>query len=215
MSYIYKITNDINNKIYIGKTNLSIDKRFKEHIRDSKKELKEQRPLYKAFNKYGIEHFKIEVIEECSPINASIRESYWIDYFNSYHNGYNATKGGDGKNLFNHEEILNYLLIHPYPVEVAAKFNCSSDLVRQIAQQNNIKVYNLGNEQLKKKSKSIAQYTLNNVFIQNFQSFADAARWLKENTNVTSSLSSLRGQLSKATRSNNNIVCNYKWKLLD
>lgn len=39
MSYIYKITNMINGKSYIGKTNLSIEKRFKEHCRDSKKEL--------------------------------------------------------------------------------------------------------------------------------------------------------------------------------
>ena len=37
MSYIYKIYNDINDKIYIGKTNYLLEKRFQEHIRDSKK----------------------------------------------------------------------------------------------------------------------------------------------------------------------------------
>ena len=46
--------------------------------------------------KYGIEHFTIEAIEEC-PINIlSEREKYWISEFDSYHNGYNATLGGDG-----------------------------------------------------------------------------------------------------------------------
>lgn len=37
MALIYKITNDINDKIYIGKTNFSIEKRFKEHCRDAQK----------------------------------------------------------------------------------------------------------------------------------------------------------------------------------
>ena len=60
MSYIYKITNDINNKVYVGKTNLTIEKRFREHCTDSKKFTIEKRPLYNAMNKYGIEHFHIE-----------------------------------------------------------------------------------------------------------------------------------------------------------
>lgn len=38
MAFIYKITNQINNKLYIGKTSLSsVEERFKEHIQDSKK----------------------------------------------------------------------------------------------------------------------------------------------------------------------------------
>lgn len=214
MSYIYKITNDINSKIYVGKTNLSIEKRFKEHIRDSQKKTREQRPLYRAFNKYGINHFKIELIEECRQEEASAKECYWIEQLNSYHNGYNATKGGDGKNLFNHQEILNYLILHPYPSEVAHKFKCSADLVRQIASSNNVKIYNSSNERLKSKSKPIAQYTMDNIFIQNFPSFAEAARWLKNQTNTLSSLNSLRAQLTKATKTDNNVVCNYKWKLI-
>ena len=40
MSKIYKIINDINDKVYIGKTKLSIEKRFKQHYEDSKKEIK-------------------------------------------------------------------------------------------------------------------------------------------------------------------------------
>ena len=59
MAYIYKITNDINGKIYIGKTYNSIEKRFKEHCKDRLKRKCEQRPLYSAMNKYGIEHFYI------------------------------------------------------------------------------------------------------------------------------------------------------------
>lgn len=62
MAYIYKITNSINGKIYIGKTYKTIEQRFKEHFKDSKRY--KNRPLYRAINKYGIESFKIEVIEK-------------------------------------------------------------------------------------------------------------------------------------------------------
>ena len=75
MGYIYKIVNDINNKIYIGKTEYSIEKRFQEHINDSKKKYK-NRPLYDAINKYGIKHFKIEQIEECQNQDLNKREKY-------------------------------------------------------------------------------------------------------------------------------------------
>ena len=65
MGYIYKISNDINDKVYIGKTCETVNSRFKEHLRDYKKDTEENRPLYRAMNKYGIEHFSIEQIDEC------------------------------------------------------------------------------------------------------------------------------------------------------
>lgn len=94
MGTIYKIINDINTKVYIGKTIRPLKMRWKEH----KTNLKRQDcPLYRAFQKYGIEHFSIEAIEENIPddlINS--REIFWINQYNSYKNGYNATPGGDG-----------------------------------------------------------------------------------------------------------------------
>lgn len=76
MSYIYVITNDINNKQYVGKTNNSIEQRFREHINDSKKERCEKRPLYSAMNKYGIEHFLVKELEQCSEEESCIKEIY-------------------------------------------------------------------------------------------------------------------------------------------
>ena len=104
MGYIYKITNDINDKVYIGKTEFDIEKRFQEHCRDALKDRNEKRPLYNAMNKYGIEHFKIEEIEQCNDIEN--REKYWIEYYDSYNNGYNATLGGDGKTLINYDLVV-------------------------------------------------------------------------------------------------------------
>ena len=138
MSYIYKIVNDINDKVYIGKTNFSIEKRFKEHCRDAFKKRNEKRPLYAAMRKYGIEHFQIELIEETD--NPEDREIYWINYFGSYSKGYNATKGGDGKQLYNYELIISRLKEYPYPCDIAEEFGCSKDLIYNIAKQNNIKI---------------------------------------------------------------------------
>ena len=107
MGYIYKITNDINNKIYIGKTLSSISDRWKEHLSDMDKRKNEKRPLYSAMRKYGTSHFHIEEIEQCSNDIINKRECYWIEFYNSYANGYNATKGGDGKAYVNTEIIIS------------------------------------------------------------------------------------------------------------
>lgn len=103
MAYIYKITNNINEKIYIGKTEFSVEKRFKEHCLDYKREHYKNRPLYSAMNKYGIENFSVETIEETD--NPEEREKYWIEYFGSFKNGYNATVGGDGRKYLDYDLI--------------------------------------------------------------------------------------------------------------
>lgn len=95
MGYIYKITNKINQKVYIGLTSRSIEQRWQEHLR-SVETLKEKRPLYWAIAKYGKENFTIEQIEEVENDFLGEREMYWINYYNSYEQGYNATLGGDG-----------------------------------------------------------------------------------------------------------------------
>lgn len=110
MAYIYRITNDINQKIYIGKTEFSIEKRFKEHCRDCIKEKNEKRPLYAAMRKYGVEHFHIELIEETN--NPEERETYWIEYYGSFKNGYNATVGGDGKRYIDYDLIIKLYQEH-------------------------------------------------------------------------------------------------------
>ena len=98
MAYIYKIVNDINNKVYIGQTKGSLESRFKGHcyaVFDNNKQF----PLYLAMRKYGAEHFSIKLVEECLEEELNEKEKYWIEYYNSYFNGYNASLGGDCSNI--------------------------------------------------------------------------------------------------------------------
>lgn len=108
MGYIYRITNDLNNKVYIGKTmSSSISKRWQEHLSDMDKRKNEKRPLYAAMRKYGTSHFHIEELEQCSNDIINERECYWINFYDSYNSGYNATKGGDGKAYVDVEAIIS------------------------------------------------------------------------------------------------------------
>ena len=80
MAYIYKIINQINDKCYIGKTEFSIEKRFKEHCQEAFRERSEKRPLYAAIRKYGIENFKIYLIEETD--SQRIEKYIGLNFFN-------------------------------------------------------------------------------------------------------------------------------------
>ena len=95
MGYIYKIVNTVNNKVYIGETMQNdIDKRWRTHKNLSK--LNKGCPiLCQAFNKYGIDKFKFEVIIICFDEDRLIYEKQYIEKYNSISpNGYNISPGG-------------------------------------------------------------------------------------------------------------------------
>ena len=214
MSFIYKITNNVNNKVYIGKTAFSIEKRFKEHCRDAFKERQEKRPLYAAMRKYGIENFSIEIIEECEDLVSSDRECYWISQYKAFEKGYNATLGGDGKFLYNHQEIIDALRLYPYPKEIAERFGCSVDLIYNIAKNANIQCYNIGQEKNINQKKMIAQFDKNEKFIQNFNSVADAAKWCFENNFCKTLNSGVRSHIAECANSKRKSAYNYLWKYI-
>ena len=101
MAYIYQITNQINGKIYIGKTERTIQERWREHCKDYLRERCYDRPLYRAMRKYGLSNFTIELLEETN--NPEEREIFWIEQKGSFKHGYNATMGGDGKKYIDYD----------------------------------------------------------------------------------------------------------------
>ena len=211
MAYIYKITNDINNKIYVGKTNFNIEKRFKEHCRDALKENVKHRPLYAAMRKYSIQHFYIELIEETDIPEE--REKFWIKQLNSYSSGYNATLGGDGKQLIDYAPIIARLKEHPYPSDVAKEFNCSKDTVCNIAKEYHIPVKNKGNVLMQEKlSKKIAAYTKTGDFIALFPSTVEAGRWCYAQGKALNYNSGVRSHISDAAKGKRKTAYGYIWK---
>ena len=211
MSYIYKIINDINNKIYIGKTEFSIEKRFREHCSDAFRDRNEKRPLYAAMRKYGIEHFRIELIEETK--NPEEREIYWIEYFDGYTQGYNATKGGDGKKIYDHEAIVSRLKEHPYPCDIANEFGCCRDLVYTLAKKNSINVQSKSKEKNRELlSKTISAYSKQGEFIKNFPSTVEAAKWCFEQGKCATLNLGVRSHIAEAANGHRKSAYSYIWK---
>lgn len=95
---IYKITNTVNGKIYVGQTTKKIQSRWREHIKNSQKYPKNKRPLYASIKKYGYEKFTVELIDTAKDKNElDHKEKHWILTLNTLRpNGYNLTNGGEG-----------------------------------------------------------------------------------------------------------------------
>lgn len=91
--YIYKITNNINGKSYIGKAEGSVEARFERHCRKSSGCPK----IKNAIQKYGKDNFSVSIVEKCSnKQELSEKEIYWIKKFNTLEEGYNLAYGGEG-----------------------------------------------------------------------------------------------------------------------
>ena len=141
MGYIYKITNTLNNKIYIGQTIKTIEKRFQQHKNNSNKEYFSQIVLYKAFNKYGIENFICEQVEQVENEKLDEREKYWINYYDSFFNGYNSTLGGRTTQLYDWDvdDIIEKYQELKSARKVAIELGCDHSTIDRILNENGVK----------------------------------------------------------------------------
>lgn len=211
MGYIYQIVNDINDKVYVGKTCRALNERFNEHVRAMSKRFCEKRPLYYAMNKYGAEHFSIRLLEECEDSELDNREKYWIRAFDSRNHGYNATDGGDGALRFDHSAILDELVLNPYPAEVARCVGCSQDLVRSIAKQHGISVKH-NTEFLRKYSPQKEIVGDNGKEFVCFDSACDAAKWVFEAGLAKTLNSGVRSHIVDCANGKRHSAYGYNWK---
>lgn len=121
--YIYKIYNDINDKIYIGQTRTTVEERWKNHLNALRNEKRSKSALYSAMRKYGKNNFHIKELKKVEEIseNKLIEilnnfEKEYIIKFNSLvsGNGYNIEQGGNnkrvpGRTVHKYDLNLNYI----------------------------------------------------------------------------------------------------------
>ena len=142
--FIYKITNKLNNKVYIGQTIQKPIERFYQHCAKKCDKYILNMVIHKAIFKYGKDNFTFEVIEEVPKQQLNEREEYWIKYYNSYTDGYNSTKGGQkGNKPF--KDIDNKAIIEQYQQGKSLRtigkiFNIDKATVKSILIRNNIKL---------------------------------------------------------------------------
>lgn len=205
MAYIYKITNQINGKIYIGKTLKTIPERWKEHCLDYKKERCEKRPLYDAMNKYGVKNFTIEEVEECLPDVLNDREVYWIEQYGSFKYGYNATKGGDGKHYADYDLIYNLYKEGKNLIEISRILNYSEDTISKAL--NN---FNISHEKRVKQSRNYCRKSVlmidkeTDKILKIFASIKEAGEFL----NIPRS----RQHITEVCKGKRKTAYGYKWK---
>ena len=184
---IYKITNLINNQVYIGQS-IHIEERIRQHKTEYMKKGSEN-SLYSAIRYYGLDNFKFEIIEACSPEALNEKEIYWINYYNSFENGYNLTPGGQAR-FFNHNDFYE-LWDAGYSVgEISEKLKVGHTTV-----QNYLKGYNnynaseshkRGGKKINVKNnnkpyKNIYQYDFSGNLIKIWHSTKEIQRELKIN----------------------------------
>lgn len=94
---VYKITNKVTGKVYIGITNQGAGARYRHHWYEAR--IGESAPIHRSMAKYGEENFTLEILETVDTYDElKEREKYWIKFYNSMDRskGYNLTEGGDG-----------------------------------------------------------------------------------------------------------------------
>ena len=162
MGVIYKITNIINKKIYIGQTIRPEPERWQQHVWNAinNKDNQDCPYLCKAIRKYGKENFIREILEEIPNDQLNKREIFWIDFFNSTNKdiGYNLSKGGNGHTLYNDDEIIDAYLKNNEKIKQAAYFlGCDRNILSKRLQalgfktNNNVKItfYNIKKQKIK------------------------------------------------------------------
>lgn len=203
MGYIYKITNLINQKVYIGLTYRTIEIRWREH----KSRAFNNWPgyLYNSIRKHGIQNFFIEQIDIGFDEELKIKEQYWINYYDSANpkKGYNLTLGGDGNLKIDYNEVYN-LWDNGFSIaDISNELQIDRHTVKDILKEYK----NFSEEEgLKRgsgrKSTSVNQYSLQGKYITTFSSLIEAER----TTNISYSNISLCCNLKLKTAGN------YQWR---
>ena len=166
LGIIYKITNKINNKVYIGQTTQTLNLRWQGHCQNINNG-SYQMVIKRAIHKYGKENFIIEEIEECNQELLNEREKYWIQFYNSYENGYNSTLGGQDytkmpKLIKKTDEIIELYNEGFSLRDIAIEYNVDHATIKLLLVRNNIIIRDTRTYKLSKLDRQLIIEDINN-----------------------------------------------------
>jgi group I intron endonuclease len=209
MSYVYKITNDVNGKMYIGQTSRTLDERFGEHLKEVRMSRSAGRPLYDAMRKYGVNHFHIEPIEETN--NPKEREVYWIEYYGTFKNGYNATFGGDGKWYIDYDLVVETYKQVGSMIETSEKLGICVDSVSDILDIKNEQHRSTTDILIDKYGKMVNMFDLNGTYLRTFATAYDAGRYLIQNKLTNCKLTTIKTHIVEVCKGKRKSAASFIW----
>lgn len=179
MGFIYKITNTLNGKSYIGQTSRSVDVRWAEHVREAFKASHAYFSIiHYAIKEYGVDAFSVEVLEKCDDELLDEREQYWIKYYHTYGEGYNITRGGQGKIRSDNEEILKLWNEGLALVEISQKLNLSKQIVSKRLRYQGVSTFEIcsrGNKLGTTRRRKVIRISMDGTETKVYNSVSEAA----------------------------------------
>lgn len=146
---IYIIKNKINDKVYIGQTTQKLQERLNNHLKFSTLKTRNYK-FYQAVKEIGKDNFYIELLEDNIPNNElNEKEIYYIDKFNSFHDGYNATKGGKGRLIdktIDEEKIVNLYNNGNTTSEISKLYGVCIETICRVLKRKGVKLRENGNK---------------------------------------------------------------------
>lgn len=139
---IYIIKNTVNKKVYIGQTTMSVKERWTAHMKPSTAKQRHTYKLYNAIRKYGRDNFYYEILEENIDVDdLNYKEILYIEAYDSFYNGYNSTKGGDGRYINKQYDVDNIIFRYKNgesAPSIALDYDVCGCTIRRILEANNI-----------------------------------------------------------------------------
>lgn len=206
---IYKITNLCNGKCYIGQTIKPAEVRWKEHRSHAfgKHPNDQNKVLYKAIRKYGLDNFTFEVVQDNIKTFEELdkAEIYWINYYNSFLKGYNSNFGGQQYHqILPIKEIIEDYQKTKSARKTALNFGIDHSTVDDILNNSGIQRFSF-REAMGKKIR-----ITKDGFSKDFNSVKDCAEWfIEQQIPRTKNPESVRASLKDTRRKGTNTYYGY------
>ena len=131
--FIYIIRNTVNDKVYIGQTRVTVEQRWREHLRHAQYG---DQLINRAMKKHGIDKFYIETLEICDIDSLDEREMYYIDLYDSTDKskGYNVSIGGNTprfkRKVLSVSDLIDLYVNKQFPLtKIAEKYDVSRYII--------------------------------------------------------------------------------------